>query len=252
MKHALTAWAVACLTAFSAPTLQEMLNQSDALFEKFDNKGAFELLLTANVSFPENGEVLWRLARAEMHIADNMPASTGKEKKFQLQTYDTAYQYADSAVIYDANNPMAYTYRAAVNGKIALFKGVFGVAPVVKQVREDCERAISLDPNDAIAYYILGRTNAKLAEKPVMFRWPLGLAWGNRKNAIKFYLKAISLDSTFIMFRLDLAKAYMQESNYRDAREQLQTIASLPIRDDRDSDRKMEAAKLLEEVKNKK
>lgn len=251
MKHGIMAWVVVCLTAFSAPTLQEMLKQSDALFDKFDNAGAYELLLTANKAYPREGEVLWRLARAEMHIADNLPVSTDEQKDAQLKAYQTAYMYADSAVIYAPKSSMAYTYRAAVNGKIALFKGVFSVAPVVKQVREDCERAISLDSENSIAYYILGRTHAKLAEKPVMFRWPLGLAWGNRNDAIKFYLKAISLDPNFIMYRLDLAKVYIQEGDYRNAKEQLKTISSLTIRDDNDNSRKEEAAKLLEEIKDK-
>ncbi len=251
MKHAAMAVAFACLTAFSTQTLQQLISQSDALFDKFDNRGAREVLLTANENFPREGEVLWRLARVEMHIADNSPDKTDEEKKAQLSKYKTAYQYADSAVICDPKSSMAYTFRAAVDGKIALFKGVFSVAPIVKQVKEDCERAISLDPNNSIAYYILGRTNARLAEKPVMFRWPLGLAWGNRKDAIKFYLKAISLDPNFIMFRLDLAHAYIDNSDYKEAREQLQAIADLPLRDDRDSLRKTEAADLLQKIKDK-
>ncbi len=123
---------------------------------------------------------------------------------------------------------MAYTFRAAANGKIGLFKGVFSVAPIVDQVRDDCEKAISLDPNNSIAYYIMGRTHAKLAEKSKIFRWPLGLAWGNIDDAIKFYEKASSLDPNFIMFRLDLANAFLSDDDTEKAREQLKAIPSMP------------------------
>jgi tetratricopeptide (TPR) repeat protein len=237
-----------CFQQNSTAPLRQMLQNSDDLFDKFDNRTAKEILLDANKIYPHNANVMWRLSRVEMHIADHMPASDEKQKDTQLNAYEIAYSYADSAVAADPRNSMAYTFRAATNGKIALFKGVFSVAPIVKQVRADCEKAISLDPNNSIAYYILGRTHAKLAEKPTVFRWPLGLAWGNIDDAIRFFQKAVSLDPTFIMFRLDLAKALLSTDDYKKAEEQLEAIASLPKRDEDDDARKSEAENLLTKI----
>jgi FimV-like protein len=248
MKSASVLGAFLFMYAFSNPSLQETLKMSDDLFNKFDNKGAHEILLDANKDYPHNVEVLWRLCRVETHIADHMPMSNDQQKDAQLQAYQVAYDYADSAVAADPKNSMAYTFRAAANGKIALFKGVFSVAPIVKQVRDDCEKAILLDSNNQIAYYIMGRTHAKLAEKPTIFRWPLGLGWGNIDDAIKFYQKAISLDPNFIMFRLDLAKAFLSDDDYQKAREQLNAISSIPKRDEDDDARKADAQKLLQKI----
>lgn len=251
MKFLALAFAALSMAALTSPTLQDMIKLSDELFNKFDNKGAVEILLNADKEFPHNADVLWRLCRAETHIADHMPHATGDQKDAQLKVYQTAYNYADSAVADDPKNSMAYTYRAVAGGKIALFKGVFSVGSVVKQVKNDCESAIALDPDNAIAYYVLGRTNAKLAEKPVMFRWPLGLAWGNLGDAIKFYKKAVSLDPNFVMFRLDLAKAYIREDDKQKAEEQLKVIPSIPIRDQDDDSLKTEASNLLQELDKK-
>ncbi|MFZ1081750.1 MAG: tetratricopeptide repeat protein [Candidatus Kryptoniota bacterium] len=248
MKSASVLAAFLFMHSFSIPSLQEMLKMSDDLFNKFDNKGACEVLLDANRDYPHDAEILWRLCRVEMHIADHMVVSNDQEKDAQLQAYQIAYDYGDSAVAADPKNSMAYTFRAAVNGKIALFKGVFSVAPIVKQVRDDCEKAISLDPNNPIAYYIMGRTHAKLAEKPSIFRWPLGLSWGNIDDAIKLYQKAISLDPNFIMFRLDLAKSYLSDDDQQKAREQLNAIPSIPKRDEDDDARKAEAGSLLQKI----
>ncbi len=231
--------------------LQEQLAKSDQLFNSFNNKAAYNLLLDIQKKYPNNAVVLWRLSRVVYHIADHMPTSTGSEKDAQLAEYQKAFSYADEAVKADPKNSMAYTYRAVANGKIALFKGVFSVSGIVNSVREDCEKAISLDPNNAIAYYVLGRTHAKLAEKPKMFRWPLGLAWGNIDDAIKFYNKAVSIDPNFVMFRLDLAKAYISQDSFQQAKVQLQAIPQLPKRDEDDDQMKAEAAKLLQEIKNK-
>lgn len=252
MKSLALSITVLCLTAFSTQGLQELINQSDTLFDKFDNKGALEILLKTNQEYPHNSPVFWRLCRVETHIADHMPVTTDQQKKAQLGTYTLAYDYADSAVMTNPKSSMAYTYRAVANGKIALFKGVFSVAPIVKQVRNDCEEAIKLDPSNAIAYYVLGRTHAKLAEKPSIFLWPLGLSWGNMKDAIKFYNKAISLDPNFVMFHYDLAKAYIREDEYKAARDQLQALSGLPVLDQDDDSLKVEASKLLNEIKDKK
>ncbi len=252
MKSAILSVIVLCLTAFAPQTLQELISQSDSLFDKFDNQGAMEILLKANQEYPNTSPVFWRLCRVETHIADHMPVVTGQQKDAQLAAYKLAYDYADSAVMTNPKSSMAYTYRAIANGKIALFKGVFSVAPIVKQVRSDCEEAIKLDPDNAIAYYVLGRTHAKLAEKPSIFLWPLGLSWGNMKDAIKFYKKAISLDPNFVMFRYDLAKAYVREEDYNQAREQLDTLPGIAVRDQDDDSLKVEGAKLLSEIKDKK
>lgn len=251
MKFLVLAFTALLMAAISSQPLQDMLKLSDELFNKFDNKGALEILLNADQEFPHNADVLWRLCRVETHIADHMPHATGDQKDAQLKLYQTAYDYADSAVAAGPKNSMAYTYRAVAGGKIALFKGVFSVGSIVKRVRNDCESAIALDPNNAIAYYVLGRTHAKLAEKPVMFRWPLGLAWGNLNDAIKFYQKAVLLDPDFVMFRLDLAKAYIRDDEKQKAEEQLAVIPSIPIRDQDDDSLKTEAANLLQELDKK-
>lgn len=258
MKSVLILVPFLCMSFFVFKPLQSQNNQlaealksSDDLFLKFDNDGAYQVLITANNNYPHNAEILWRLCRVETHIADRMPVSTDEQEDARLKVYQTALNYGDSAVAADPKNSNAYTFRAAANGKVALFKGVFSVAPIVKQVRDDCKRAISLDPNNSIAYYIMGRTHAKLAEKPTIFRWPLGLAWGNLDDAIKFYEKAISLDPNFVMFRFDLAKAYVSDDEYQKAREQLNAIPSIPKRDEVDDSLKTEAQKLVQEIKNK-
>ncbi len=85
MKYLLLAFAAIFIAAFSSPALQDMLKQSDELFNKFDNEGALQVLLKADTSFPHDADVLWRLARVETHIADHMPHATDAEKNAELK-----------------------------------------------------------------------------------------------------------------------------------------------------------------------
>jgi FimV-like protein len=98
---------------------------------------------------------------------------------------------------------------------------------------------------------VLGRTNAKICEKPRIIRWPLGLGWANMDDAIKNYEKSIELRPNFIMYRIDCARAYIEMDEYTKAREHLEKIASLPKEDEDDDQFRKEAIELLEEIKDK-
>jgi tetratricopeptide (TPR) repeat protein len=121
----------------------------------------------------------------------------------------------------------------------------------VKVVKSDCEKAIDLDKDNAGAYYVLGRTNAKLCEKPKIIRWPLGLSWANYEDARTNYEKAILLRPTFIMYRLDAARTYVELDQYDKAKEQLTRIVALPTEDEDDNQFRKEAKDLLEKIKDK-
>jgi len=94
-----------------------------------------------------------------------LPAGTDQEKTKQLQTYERSLEYANKAIAANANGAMD-TQESIANGRIALFKGVWESLDLVKQTKADCEKAIALDPNDATAYYVFGRTHMKVSEKP--------------------------------------------------------------------------------------
>ncbi len=230
----------------------QLIAQGNDYSEKqFDNQKALDCYLNAEALAPRNAEILWRISRAYVDIGEHLPTATDEEKEKQLETYQKALTFADSAVAADPNNSMAYCRRAIATGRVALFRGVFSVGGLVNSTRDDCEKAIKLDPQNAAAYYVLGRAHAKLVEKPKIVRWPLGLGWGNIDDAIKNYEKAIALRPDFIMYRLDAARAYTENDEYAKAKEQLKVIPTLTKEDEDDDQFRKEAAELLDQIKDK-
>jgi FimV-like protein len=69
-------------------------------------------------------------------------------------------------------------------------------------------------------------------------------------DAVKNYEKAIELRPSFIMYRLDCARAYIEMDEYGKAREHLTKIASLPKEDEDDDVFRKEATELLEKIKD--
>lgn len=246
-----TVFALSFVFFASAQTVQELIQQADNHAEKeFNNSKALEKLKAAEQKEPNNFEILWRLSRTYVDIGEH---TSGEDK--QMQQYNQAKVYADKAISAAPNKSLGYLRRAIVNGRIALFKGVFSVGGVVNQVKKDVEKAIQFGNGGnevkASAHYVLGRTHSTVSDKPYLVRAPLGLGWAELDTAIEELKKAAQLRPNFRMIRLELAKAYIKDDQYSAAREQLQKISSLPKLDEDDDKVLQEATKLLTEIKNK-
>ncbi len=244
------------ILAFSikAESVAELIIQGDAAYDTHNHQKALELFLKAHEAEPKNWEVMWRLSRTYVDLAEKMPTNTDDEKDLQMAKYRVAKDYADMAIEIEPNKSINYLRRAIALGRVALFKGVFSVGTVVDSVKEDSEKAIELGNGgnfiQGVSHYVLARTHAKLAEKPGFVRWPLGLGWGDIDVALKEFEKAINLYPDFVMFYLDYAKGLIAEDEYVKAREMLNKAINAPLKDEDDPAFKKEAKELLEKIKD--
>jgi FimV-like protein len=231
--------------------INQLIVQGNNFAEKiFDNQKALEKYNEALALSPNDYEILWRLSRTYVDIGEHLPKNTDVEKQKQLEWYEKSLDFAKKAIAANPKGAMGYTREAIANGRIALFRGIWESLDLVKQTKADCEKAIALDSTEPAAYYVLGRTNAKVCEKPKFIRWPLGIGWANMDDAVKNYEKAIELRPNFIMYRLDCARAYIEMDEYKKARGHLTKIASLPKEDEDDDIFRKEAGELLEKIKD--
>jgi len=105
-------------------------------------------------------------------------------------------------------------------------------------------RTIELDPKYAVAYDALG----------VMYYELPGFAGGSLARSEDFLAKGIAVDPDYTLLRLDLAKVYMREKRWADARSQLNALLgtkepTYPA--DFVLDDKPEAEELLRQIKDK-
>ncbi len=240
--------------AFSQ-TLEELLKQGDNYLDsEFNLAKAAETYQRAKKLFPKNWEIYWRISRIDVYATEQMPDKTSEEKDRLLVEYQKAYNLADTAAMLAPDKSITFLRRGIANGKIALFKGVFSVASVVNAVRDDCKKAIELgnggNYTQALAHYVLARTNAKVSEKWAPARTVLGLGWADIDKAIDEYNIAIKLYPNYRMFYVDLAKAYIREDEYGKAKEMLNNAINSPKREFNDDSVLIEAKDLLNQIKN--
>ena len=238
-------------TPFSQ-TVEELIQEGDKYNTEFDHQKSLESYQKADKLSPANWEVIWRISRAYCDIANKMPEATDEQKDAKFNKYKRSFFYADSSVELAPDQSVTYVRRAIVNGRIALFEGVFSAIGTVNDVKDDCERAIQLNNGgnyiQALAHYVLARSHAKVCEKAYLLRLPLGLGWGDMEVAIREYQNAIKLKHNIRMFYLDLAKAYIEEDEYELAKENLLLVEKAPVVLEDDENYLKEAKQLLKEV----
>ena len=236
-----------------AQTFEEFVQEGDKYNTEFQHQKSLEAYQQADKILPGDWEIMWRISRAIVDIASKMPEDTDEQKDAKYNKYKKSFTYADSAVKLAPDQSVAYLRRAIVNGRIALFQGVFSAIGTVNDVKEDCERAIQLNNGgnyvQALSHYVLGRTHAKVCEKSYLLRLPLGLGWGDMEVAIREFQNAIKLKPNYRMFYLELAKAYIEEDEYELAKDNLLLVEKAPFVLEDDDEYLKESKKLLAEVK---
>jgi tetratricopeptide (TPR) repeat protein len=233
-------------------TVEELIQEGDKYNTEFNHQKSLETYQKADKNSPANWEVLWRMSRALVDIANKMPEETDAQKEAKFNKYKKSFAYADSAVKLASDQSVTYVRRAIVNGRIALFEGVFSAIGTVNDVKDDCERAIQLNNGgnyiQALSHYVLGRAHLKVCEKAYLLRLPLGLGWGDMEVAIREFQNAIKLKPNYRMFYLDLAKAYIEEDEYELAKQNLLLVEKAPFVLEDDEEYLKEAKQLLKEV----
>ena len=238
--------------SYNVQSMEEIIQEGDMFYSEFNHDRALETYLKADSLYPGNWEIMWRISRAYVDLGEKLPQGTGEEEEEKKTIFDKALFYADSSVKLADNEAETYVRRAIANGKIALFEGVFSSIGSVNDVKDDCEKAIELgnggNYTQSLAHYILGRAHYKVCEKPYLLRLPLGLGWGDPEDSIRELEMAVKLRPNFRMYYLSLAKAYIEESEYEKAKENLLLVEKAPFFDEDDDVVLEESKELLVQV----
>ena len=125
------------------------------------------------------------------------------------------------------------------------------------EIRGSVEKAIALDPQNGFAYVVYGIWHRKMAEIGKTKRVFASLVYGRSipagtiEKSIEYLRKAVALNPTVIVSRLELGKSYIAAENWPLARNALASIRELPIQFSDDSNHKQKAEALLEEIKER-
>ena len=231
---------------YGAP--QSILIESDQL----NKAGKYEvdlLNLTNNLdSFPQDVEVLWRLARAHFEIADQT-----EDEEIDKKYLYPGFKYAKMALGINSNSARANHWYAVLIGQIGLLEGTEQKIINSYDVEKYALRAIELDPNYDGAYSVMGRWHYELAS----------LSWFERKiaewvyesppnggytQAVEYYKKAIKAKPDDIRHYLWLGKSLVELEEFTEAKKIFENILIMEPEDKSDKNMQIEAKEYLEKI----
>jgi tetratricopeptide (TPR) repeat protein len=198
-------------------------------------------LLDAALVKDRKVETMAMLSYVQFLIGD-VRAATPEDK---LAAYDRGREIGKRAVELAPKSHDAHLWYAINTARWGETKGVLRSLFLLPTIREELGILLDLDPRSVRAHILAGNV---LLEVP-------GFAGGDRVKAEEHFKKALAIDPRFTNARVDLARVYIADARYADARRELQrvvnetnpsVVADWTVKD------APRARKLLESIKDRK
>ena len=220
--------------------------QADSLWQQGQFEAALQELEALDEAAPKNAEALWRLARVKADLGEEAPEDE------QERWYRDALEDATAAVELDSASADAHVARAIASGRVGLISGTKEKVRRSREVKESVDRAIALDPNNALAYHIRGRWHYEVASLGFFARAALNLVYGglpdaSYEQALQDLQRANAIED-LVINHVELGKTYLKLDEEAEARAAFQRALDHPSVYPKDDLYKEQARERLEEM----
>ena len=232
-----------------AATVDELVKEGDVHDQSFRPKEALKSYLPAEKIDANNVDLLLRIARQYRH---QMTDSGAAAEKIRLAA--VALNYAQRAVSLAPNNTEAHLSVAICHAKALEVYSNKEKMAALRQVKASADKAIALDSNNDLAWYILGRWHEKVAELSTLKRKVAEFAYGSlpkasNDDAAKCFRKAISINPNRSPYNIDLGITCAAMGNQTDARKHIEKGLAMPSKGKDDPETKKRGRDLLATLK---
>lgn len=212
--------------------------KGDQEFAGFRYAQAEVLYIAALVAATDSAEIYWKLARVNVCMADMA------EQDQRLELYRRAEGFAKCSIRADSTRSEGHAWRAAALGNIAAFEGSEAKVRLCHDIKAEIDESIRLDPENDIAYSMLGSFymalgNVGWLERRLAAIFLGSLPEGGYDEAERALKKAIALAPGVIRHHAELGALLVLEDRTQEALEEYRRVGSLPVllaRDRRDQD----------------
>lgn len=232
------------LPLLQAGEIDELLRAAALAEQRQESRQALDLLLQAATIRPDDAVILQSIARQYSDLADDQPETRGR-KEFA----ETALGYSERAVALAPRDAVNVLSLAVCHGKLALYGATKDKVRYSRLVREECRRALELDPDYAWAHHVLGRWHVEMSARGRTARFFAGILYGELPPAsvgegIHELQRATELEPAELNHWLELGFAYAAGNQPGKAHEAWARGMGMPSRGPRDefSRRRVEKA----------
>lgn len=201
----------------------EELAECDSLYDSGKLTDCEDKLVELNTVSPGNDEVLWRLARIKWIYGK------GYQSNHQHKVFHVAHAMACEAAEINPDNGNAHRWIAVLGHFRAEKEGIKAGVLNMEAMKYHLDRAIECNPDDNIAWTLLGHWYMELADMTrLQRRWSRMFAKvnppaGSYKKALACFVKSDSIEP-WVQNTMHIAKAHLRLRNKEKAIEMFQRI----------------------------
>ncbi|AOS83583.1 hypothetical protein BIU88_05140 [Chlorobaculum limnaeum] len=224
-----------------------VIDAADQAFKSLHYEKADSLYNVMIQDGKESAALYWKLARLNISVAEAIPPA---EREKRMPWYSKAVDYGRKAVQLDDSNASAHTWLAAALALKADRIGAKEKLNRAAEIKRELDRALELNPNDDVAWSMLGSYNFEVSKIGWFNRFMGGtfvgqMPKGSREEAEKNFKKAISLNPRVIRHYHELALLYIEEDRKQEALNALRMAATKPVLMKSDARRLNEIRRLI-------
>ncbi|MFN0158345.1 MAG: tetratricopeptide repeat protein [Bacteroidota bacterium] len=228
-------------------SLPSLLERGDQEFARMNYPAAEIIYVAALGTTADSAGLLWRLARVYVCMGE---VATPDQKP---DLYRRAEVFAQRSILADSMESEGHTWRAAALGNIAMFEGAKTKVSLCHVIKQELECSIRLNPEDDIAYSILGSFyralgNVSWIERQLAAAFLGSLPEGGYDESERALRKAIALAPGVIRHHFELGELYMEQDRYREALEEFRQVLILPVLLASDERTQLSAAGLIKSI----
>jgi len=247
MKRLLTFIFLAAILPLRAD-VAGVIAQGDACDRKYQPDQALKFYQQAEKEQPENASLLVKIARQHIYRMNSL--GTDAEK---LVEGKTALAYSEHAVKLAPKECDPHLSVAICLGKITPFLGNRESVEASRRIKQSADIAVKLDPQNDLAWHILGRWNQTLANLGSGKRLIAKIVYGeipaaSNDEAIRCFQKAISLKPNRLIHSIELGRTYAQMGNPNEARKWINKGLAMPNQDFDDPETKQRGRQTLADL----
>jgi hypothetical protein len=186
--------------------------------------------------------VLWRISRSRIDLGERM-----EDQKLALPQYELAVNEAERVLELEPDNPEGHIRIATASGRIALQKGPFSAAGLVKDTYRHAHLAAVEADSMPVAYYVLGRTHRTLMAKSGLARMVAGLTFAAHDSIAFYFERALEeADGKMIQAHVEYGEhLILEKDDPVTGRKELEAALELPLKDEHDEEAQQKARDLL-------
>ena len=236
-------------TAMGAESAEELIRKGDVFYATLQAAEALKFYLPAEKLDPNNVRLLVRIARQYRHLMSD--ATQAREK---LLLGNMAVYYAERAVVLAPHGSETQLALAISYGKMLPIEGTKQQIAHSRLIKIAVDKVIALDPNNDLAWQVLGRWYRGLAEVGTVKRALAQVAYGKLpsakyEDAVRCFEKAIALNPDRLMHYIELGRTYAQMGKDADARKFITKGLAMPETEKDDPETKKLGRQILKKLR---